>query len=302
MKTWKHRTFSPRNFIGILAILAAAFALAACDSDNGSAHTHEFGTVWKSNAAQHWYECGCGEKSDAANHTWGNWTQTKNPTVTEEGEDTKTCTVCEKTETRTVDKLTVELIADAGENQTVTLANGLTVTLDGSGSSGNITAYAWECTEYTKHEGVTAPYTTDEINNLITPATDLSKAAVALRKAGTYVFELRVKDTAGVEKTAEVTVVVEAYTVNQTATVILPDFTTTSSDIRTKLDLNPTQGDNWEGLEFGKLSITLTETDKDGVPTTYFTFNDDVVSVASDYGTGINKMLIPRLCRGTHRV
>ena len=37
MKTWKHRTFSPRTFIGMAAILVLAFALVACrEKDNGN--------------------------------------------------------------------------------------------------------------------------------------------------------------------------------------------------------------------------------------------------------------------------
>jgi hypothetical protein len=67
MKTWKHC-----NFWGIFAILAVIVALVACDPDNGSTHSHEFGTVWKSDATQHWHECSCGEKSGIANHTFEN--------------------------------------------------------------------------------------------------------------------------------------------------------------------------------------------------------------------------------------
>ena len=36
MKTWKHRTFSPHAFIGMAAILALAFTLAACDNGTGN--------------------------------------------------------------------------------------------------------------------------------------------------------------------------------------------------------------------------------------------------------------------------
>jgi hypothetical protein len=68
----------------------------------------------------------------------------------------------------------------------------------------------------------------------------LSKAAVALRKAGTYVFELTVKDTVGVEKTAEVTVVVEAMTKNITVPAINTaanpmDFDTVTSLVSCRL-------------------------------------------------------------------
>lgn len=38
-------------------------------------------------------------------HAWGEWTVTTEPTCTEKGEETRTCTVCKVTETREVDAL-----------------------------------------------------------------------------------------------------------------------------------------------------------------------------------------------------
>jgi hypothetical protein len=45
-----------------------------------------------------------------APHTYGDWTQTKAPTTEEEGEETRTCSVCQNKETRPVEKL----VAKAG--------------------------------------------------------------------------------------------------------------------------------------------------------------------------------------------
>jgi len=39
-------------------------------------------------------------------HEWGEWVQTKAPTATEEGEETKTCATCGEKETRTIPKTT----------------------------------------------------------------------------------------------------------------------------------------------------------------------------------------------------
>ena len=58
MKTWKQS-----KFVGIMVILALALALVACDNSNGTGHTHDYGTAWKSNATQHWKECSCAEKT-----------------------------------------------------------------------------------------------------------------------------------------------------------------------------------------------------------------------------------------------
>ena len=45
----------------------------------------------------------------ANGHTWSDWTTTTEPTCTKYGEDTRTCSVCSKAETRTVDKLPHQL-------------------------------------------------------------------------------------------------------------------------------------------------------------------------------------------------
>jgi hypothetical protein len=72
MKTWKNCTF-----VVCLAIIVITFALIACDGGNSAEHTHE----------------------------WSNWIETKASTVTEEGEETRTCTTCGETETHSISKL-----------------------------------------------------------------------------------------------------------------------------------------------------------------------------------------------------
>ncbi len=60
-------------------------------------HIHRYGDIWKTDADKHWKECGCGEKAEEAAHTWDAGVVTKQPTATEAGERTLTCTVCEAT-------------------------------------------------------------------------------------------------------------------------------------------------------------------------------------------------------------
>ena len=67
-------------------------------------HTHKFATEWISDATGHWYACNCGEKSEFATHTF-EWEITQNPTETEKGEKTGTCTVCDYNETVEIEKI-----------------------------------------------------------------------------------------------------------------------------------------------------------------------------------------------------
>ena len=55
------------------------------------------------------YTCSCGASYTEAiaktGHSWGNWVQSKAPTTEAEGQETRTCNNCGKTETRSIDKL-----------------------------------------------------------------------------------------------------------------------------------------------------------------------------------------------------
>jgi hypothetical protein len=104
------------------------------------------------------------------------------------------------------------LSAHAQAAPTHTLANNLTITLNGTGSTGNISAYAWECESYTANQGaVSAVYSKAQVDALITNA-GTATATVAPRKAGTYVFKLTVTGDEGEGDTDTVAVVVEAMT------------------------------------------------------------------------------------------
>lgn len=65
---------------------------------------HSFGDVWHTDTDNHWKECEiCGTaKGATAAHTWNNGEVTKQPTETEAGVKTYTCTVCEKTKEETI--------------------------------------------------------------------------------------------------------------------------------------------------------------------------------------------------------
>lgn len=119
-----------KTLVLLLAVLTVVCALfAACDVG----HQHDFETTWSYNETEHWHKCkGCDEVADKAahhggtatcdakavcedcgqpygqlaDHDWGEWTQTKAPTCTEVGTETRTCkTNPQHTETRDVAKI-----------------------------------------------------------------------------------------------------------------------------------------------------------------------------------------------------
>lgn len=115
--------------VALLAIVAVlCMTMVACNT----AHEHVYETNWSYNETEHWHKCtGCDEVSDKAahsggkatctakaicevcgqpygetgDHEWGEWQQTKAPTCTEKGAETRVCkNNPEHTETRDVEK------------------------------------------------------------------------------------------------------------------------------------------------------------------------------------------------------
>lgn len=115
--------------VALLAIVAVlCMAMVACNT----AHEHVYETNWSYNETEHWHKCtGCDEVSDKAahsggkatctakaicevcgqpygeigDHEWGEWQQTKAPTCTEKGTETRVCkNNPEHTETRDIEK------------------------------------------------------------------------------------------------------------------------------------------------------------------------------------------------------
>ena len=73
--------------------------------DRYSEHQHYYTDDWRSGSTTHWKECYyCKEvnQDTVANHTFGDWTETKPATTTEEGLRERTCSVCEYTQTETL--------------------------------------------------------------------------------------------------------------------------------------------------------------------------------------------------------
>ena len=77
----------------------ACLAFVACNNTDESTHEHTYSSAWTSDETYHWHVATCGHDviSGKAEHIWDGGVVTKEPTCTEKGEKTYTCTVCDKT-------------------------------------------------------------------------------------------------------------------------------------------------------------------------------------------------------------
>ena len=67
---------------------------------------HTFSSAWTSDDTNHWHACECGQKSDVAVHTYVKNKVLKEATHTEEGAIQYKCSVCGKTKTEVIPKIT----------------------------------------------------------------------------------------------------------------------------------------------------------------------------------------------------
>ena len=68
-------------------------------------HQHYYTDDWSSGSTTHWkvcYYCKEVNQDTVANHTFGDWTETKPATTTEEGLRERTCSICKYTQTETL--------------------------------------------------------------------------------------------------------------------------------------------------------------------------------------------------------
>lgn len=97
-------------------------------------HTHKYtdqvvaATCTTGGYTEHTCSCGASYKDNqtsATGHTWGEWVTTKQPTESENGVKTRTCSVCKQTETASIDKIQHE------HNTTLTDSKAATCTENG---------------------------------------------------------------------------------------------------------------------------------------------------------------------------
>ena len=113
-----------------------SYSLTAYIVTESAEHTHSYVVTTKVDATctKSGYiisECACGTQTSetipAAGHDWGDWSETKAATTTEDGSEQRTCKTCGETETQTIPatgEYTINLIADGATVQTLTLKKG----------------------------------------------------------------------------------------------------------------------------------------------------------------------------------
>lgn len=68
-------------------------------------HEHEFNTFWSYNDTHHWKSAKCthiSEKKDYAEHSFSNWEVIREATSTQKGSKSRTCSICEYTQTQEI--------------------------------------------------------------------------------------------------------------------------------------------------------------------------------------------------------
>jgi hypothetical protein len=137
-------------------------------------------------------------------------------------------------------------------NQTVTLAPELEIDLNGTATKGTNEIYSYEWTLKSA--------TVDGVTPVFTSGTALVTKVTGIKKAGTYVFELKVKDTADLEGTAEATVTVTPWNATKTVTLTFPTFVREATTLNLTPTYTPTDG--WG--DFSESDITYTISDNKG--------------------------------------
>ena len=111
--------------------------IEATYKDVPPAHTHGYGTDWKSDDTNHWHECQCGDKTGFAAHSFV-WKIDREATKTETGIRHEECTVCgnKRSENTIIDKLTdtgsTDNTGNTGSGSTDNSGN-----TDNTGNTGN---------------------------------------------------------------------------------------------------------------------------------------------------------------------
>ena len=189
-----------------------AFAYPTCEADGVKEH-------YECSSCGRWYwdNAGANEIANKADvtlpklgHDWGEWVRTKAPTTTEEGEETRTCSRCGETETRSIPKLGVtsyEIIVNVGAHGSAHASagaseEGKTITITATPNSG----YEIDKITWTPEGGTAADITNSK--SFTMPAAkvtvDVSFKASSVTPPGPTAYTVTFKDGESVLSTVTV--------------------------------------------------------------------------------------------------
>jgi hypothetical protein len=146
------------------------------------------------------------------------------------------------------------------EEKEVTLDKDLIVELKGKAEDddGNISSLSWACLSYDAGDFiVTTSYTPDQVTALIADK-NTATGKVALRKAGTYVFQFKAEDNEGAETAKEITVTVNPIpAASKNVEVTFNAFGATP----TVIDLTPTYEPDggWGNFSASDIKFTISD-------------------------------------------
>ncbi len=101
--TFKITTHTAHN--GDTATYTAQAVCGICGQPYGSLGEHSYSEDWSHDENEHWHECTvCGDKTDTDTHTWDEGEITTDPTASNEGVKTYTCTLCSAVKTESIPK------------------------------------------------------------------------------------------------------------------------------------------------------------------------------------------------------
>ena len=172
---------------------------------------------------------------DALGHDWGEWVQAKAPTTTEEGEETRTCSRCHETETRSIPKLGVtsyDIIVNVGAHGSAHASagaseEGKTITVTATPNSGyeidkiTFTPEGGTATDITSSKSFTMPAAKVTVDvsfkaSAVTPPGPITVTSISIAMPGKTAYtvgealdvsgmEIKVDYSDGTSKTIPVT-------------------------------------------------------------------------------------------------
>jgi hypothetical protein len=115
---WEVETAASENQDGSQTRTCSVCGYVDRQTISALSHTHTADTSeWKKDAEGHWHDCvnNDGEKMDSTSHTYGGWTVETEASESQDGSQTRTCSVCGYVDRQTISALSHTHTADTSE-------------------------------------------------------------------------------------------------------------------------------------------------------------------------------------------